>query len=296
MTPEELARYLADESPEEEERRVRTWLETEPGIRARLETGDAPDPSYREPRRVIEAVLNHPSRRDRKPTRRLLRRTAIAAAAVALMLIVVLTRDERRTEYATGPGERREVTLEDGTAITLNASSLLEADYARSARSVRLEGEAFFDVVSDSSRPFVVRTSSVRVQVLGTKFNVDAYEDEVVVVVSEGRVLMVTGSNDRAVLEAGRRGRSIEGIILVDDVDESRRLVFRATPLADVARELGRRYDVEVELSGTGLDTLRVDAALHDVSLDEAVLTISKALELEYSITGRKVELRRATP
>jgi ferric-dicitrate binding protein FerR (iron transport regulator) len=86
----------------------------------------------------------------------------------------------------------RKVTMPDGTVIWLNRNSSLEFDqvqYNRTQRSVKLSGEGFFEVAKDSSRPFLVETGNIHIRVLGTAFNVEAWQQE-----SEIRVSLVHGS------------------------------------------------------------------------------------------------------
>jgi transmembrane sensor len=77
-------------------------------------------------------------------------------------------------------GAKAEFTLFDGTKVTLNAGSKLKYgnNYGLNERIVQLEGEAYFKVAKDKSRPFIVKTSHVNIRALGTEFNVKAYPDE----------------------------------------------------------------------------------------------------------------------
>src|SRR5260370_12988010 len=82
-------------------------------------------------------------------------------------------------EYATPRGRRAVLRLLDGTEITLNADSKLRApvSFAARQRNVYLEGEAYFSVVHDAARPFIVHTASGAIQDIGTRFGVHAYGD-----------------------------------------------------------------------------------------------------------------------
>ena len=89
-------------------------------------------------------------------------------------------------------GSRSKVILNDGTAVYLNAGSRLvhPTCFEKNKREVHLFGEAFFEVTKDKKRPFVVKTNSIAVEVLGTKFNVSAYPDDRLIqtVLEEGSV------------------------------------------------------------------------------------------------------------
>lgn len=83
-------------------------------------------------------------------------------------------------QYYAEEGKREQVTLPDGSTVWLNSGSTLicPSTFATTQRGVYLLGEGFFDVVKDSSRPFVVDTHFLKMQVLGTTFNVSAYPDD----------------------------------------------------------------------------------------------------------------------
>ena len=93
-------------------------------------------------------------------------------------------------------GDKATITLPDGTCVILNSSSQLDyySDYGSKERRVRLEGEGFFDVITDKDHTFVVQVSELEIKVLGTIFNVSAYhnDSEVDVVLLEGLVEVLT--------------------------------------------------------------------------------------------------------
>lgn len=115
--------------------------------------------------------------------------------------------------FTTGVGERKVINLPDGSTVTLNARTSLRLDekqYGRSNREVELlAGEAFFDVAKDSSRAFIVQTGRLQTTVLGTSFNIQAYEemDEQVISVYTGRVQVQRGNSNLGTLEKGQRIR-----------------------------------------------------------------------------------------
>jgi ferric-dicitrate binding protein FerR (iron transport regulator) len=90
------------------------------------------------------------------------------------------TPDNYRNEVVAKPGVRSKMLLPDGTVVWLNSQSKLaySNSFNNNLREVHLEGEAFFEVAKDSSRPFIVHTSDIDIKVLGTAFNVKSYEKE----------------------------------------------------------------------------------------------------------------------
>ncbi|MCU0091147.1 FecR family protein [Pseudomonas koreensis] len=107
-------------------------------------------------------------------------------------------------ELSTGTGERREFTLEDGSALTLNARSRVVPRFNNLERLLDLRsGELLIDVAKNLARPFVVETEHGRMRALGTKFLVQRGEDSTRLVMLHSQVEVVTASGARQVVEAG---------------------------------------------------------------------------------------------
>jgi transmembrane sensor len=116
-------------------------------------------------------------------------RLAVAASIAALMLAAGLAWMMRPPSYATDVGERRTLTLADGSVITLDACSRIRVEFQKTQRLVALEqGQARFDVAKDPSRPFRVRVRNRTVIAVGTQFNVEIAHESVIVTMIEGRV------------------------------------------------------------------------------------------------------------
>jgi transmembrane sensor len=122
------------------------------------------------------------------------RRWWIGAAAAAMLVAaagVVLLRQGSETQIlATAVGQQRNVTLADGSVITLNTNTIVETDLSRRLRQIHLrKGEAHFQVAHDRSRPFLVHAGDAVVRAVGTEFEVRLLADQHVdVIVNEGRV------------------------------------------------------------------------------------------------------------
>lgn len=118
--------------------------------------------------------------------------TYVAAAALISGIILLYPEVAERgnnTETASvrpaneiiiNPGSRTKIQLPDGSQVWVNSGSHLtyEDNFKGSTREVELDGEAYFDVVKDASRPFIVHTTGIDIKVLGTAFNVKAYKIE----------------------------------------------------------------------------------------------------------------------
>jgi ferric-dicitrate binding protein FerR (iron transport regulator) len=167
-------------------------------------------------------------------------------------------------------GAQITTTLPDGSTAQLNSGTTLSYDRGfallpgipADARTVTLEGEAFFSV-THHNRPFTVQTFNSRIDVLGTEFNVRARPAEggaTDVVVASGRVRVQQNTStapDGVILsQPGQRSRVTDSVAVPSVVDVSRTLAWRSRgfavtdqPLAIIVRELERRYDLTLRLS-----------------------------------------------
>ncbi len=219
---------------------------------------------------------------------------------------------EREAEtFTTQKGERAMIRLTDGTHVQLNVDSRLTVppDFGEETREVELEGEAFFEVATDSTRPFLVQSRDVVTRVLGTAFDVNAYPDEkeTRVVVTEGRVALDAESSSSAqddaedvVLTKHQMARiTRRGNQVVRRDSESGRhlawmdgqLVLKEASFEEVTRKLGRWYDLDVSLSEEmapppGHLNARFS---EDQPLPEVLSVVATAFGLEYERRRKRV-------
>jgi transmembrane sensor len=127
------------------------------------------------------------------------RYVVLAASSCALVLIIVGAlwfRNEHYPTYSTDIGERRSITLADGSTVDLNARSRIQIEFSGAERYVELlDGQALFQVAKDKNRPFIVRSGDATVRAVGTEFDVYRKENGTTVTVLEGRVAVY--SNER---------------------------------------------------------------------------------------------------
>jgi transmembrane sensor len=188
--------------------------------------------------------------------------------------------------YATSLGEQRTVKLQDGSVLYLNTHTRVAVDYSGKARDIRLlEGEALFAVQRDPERPFRVHSGDVVVRALGTQFNVYRTGRGATVSVLEGAV-QVTGDASRTIglaegsaraagapqaqtarVGAGEQVKVSErgaiAKVASADIDEAlawrtRRLVFRSTPLSEVAAEFNRYNSLKIRVEGAAVEDKRL--------------------------------------
>ncbi|HVF39546.1 MAG TPA: FecR domain-containing protein [Gemmatimonadaceae bacterium] len=213
----------------------------------------------------------------------------------------------RPAEFATLVGERDSVRLEDGSLVVLGPHSSIRvaADFGGKQREVEMSGEAFFDVVHDDARPFVVRAGSATIRDVGTHFVVRSDGiDGVSVAVTEG-VVALTASGDSAgaevLLQAGDRGRvhpsgktiTQRGSAGNDDLAWMEgSLVFREAPLTEVIASLQRWYGIELRISEPALRARHITATFTGEPLDRVLEVIGLALGADIERRGNTAIVR----
>jgi transmembrane sensor len=208
---------------------------------------------------------------------------------------------------ATAPGERATFRLRDGTSVMLGVASTLRypVRFGEGTREVSVEGEAYFDVVHDARRPFVVRAGQLVAKDLGTQFTVRFYPDDAGarVVVREGRVaIRASQGRQTTVVSPGQEGRlSPVGAVALTTADTTAafawiagRLVLRDVPLREALPDLGRWFDLEFRLADSGLGDIPLTVSLTSRPTPTTLRTLAAALGLELSQADSTVTLRAA--
>lgn len=153
-------------------------------------------------------------------------------------------------------GQTRALTLSDGTRVHLNSESTFTypASFGRAERGVKLVGQAWFDVARDEAHPFVVDAGGMSVRVLGTEFDVAAYDNErLCTSLYEGSVEVAAASQSTVIIPGRQALVSGKGTIEVRDIPagghstwRNGRLVLDEEELYSVMRTLARHYDMGV--------------------------------------------------
>jgi len=204
-----------------------------------------------------------------------------AAAALAVFAAVGRWRSAAVDEFATGPAQTRNVVLSDGSVVRLGPGSGLRVRRT-DERRMELRGVAFFAVATDSTHPFVVSTEVGAVQVLGTRFELRAGADSLRLVVVEGSVRL-SGSGGRVEVARGSVGRiagrsrpivsAAPDVLALLDWPQGV-LLFQATPLEEVLREVGSRFGKPYSIREPELARQTVTAWFEDEPLEEVVNTV----------------------
>lgn len=247
-------------------------------------------------------ALDERRRRPRFGGRALRWSVALAAAIAAVALGIrldTLIGGRSSASYIADAGTSRVVTLEDGSFVKLAPGSRMRTSFSGSTRGVTLQGRAFFAVAHDEARPFIVRAGGADARVLGTRFEVAQTDGGVRAIVVEG-VVALSNKEGSVDVPAGSLGQTIGGqaptvrragdVYALLDWPEGV-MLFQATPLAEVARELERRFGRKVEVLGD-VGTIRISGTLEEDSFGDAVLTLCQIAGARCALTEKGARIQ----
>lgn len=315
IDPELLQKYFDGQCTPEEESRVMGWLHSN--------RDDSLDESIFEG--IDKTLLKNSIWEEVQPAPNVKRSrqgwlsfVKLAASVLIIMVLVHLiyksqfvhpvdesmTTEARQKTIKTALGEKREVTLQDGTIIYLNSGSELQVPvpFSDTARTVHLNGEAYLQVAHDSTRPFSVVTQYTTVKVLGTIFNVNAYRDDeyTTVVVAQGKVRMSAKNADPIILTRDQLGSysSTTGIMSEKNVYaaayigwKENELIFQNKPLKEIVKVLERWYAIQVEITNPALGEHRFTGKYKDVRLPSLVKDMGQVMQFQYKLDQNKLTI-----
>lgn len=236
-------------------------------------------------------------------------------------------------EIKTPKGKRFHLRLSDGTNIWVNSESTIKYPevFTGNDRKVYLEGEAYFDVTEDKTKPFFVYAGEIRVKVLGTSFNVRSYpeDDYIEATLEKGKIdierIGPNGSNSEIIsmapnqkvtlYKAGHKPevenervagteklKRIEGSnsLIIKDIQtdiytswKDEKLVFRGEPLSKLKLRLERWYNIPIVIKDTELLNKKLTGTFVNEPVQEALKALSVASELEFEIKNDTVYLMK---
>lgn len=240
------------------------------------------------------------------------RRTIRAIAGIAALLCLVFGSiqyyrymNEKDITYSvanTSHGEKKDVTLPDGTQIVLNSCSSLRYpnQFNGKERKVKLDGEAYFRVARNEKMPFIVTTRNFNVQVLGTHFDVKSYtKDEIVSVnVESGKVqvdlpeaMMRLTAREQVLIntlsgEYTKKKEKCEVAVWIKGG-----LRFSSTPIRDVTRELERVYNCHITFAPEYEFTNLISGEHDNKSLESVLQSIEYVSGVKYKREGNEIVL-----
>lgn len=295
MKNELLAKYILGEANTKEGQKVEQWLEESEDhqrefrqLKRRIELGSK---RYKygvfDPRQAIQKV-KFPAKTH------YLRILPVAVSIIVLISSVLWFWNKsslQETVLLSQAGETKVFYLPDSSRVTLTGDSRLayNAQFGKTNRELALRGEAFFRVKRDTSKPFIVKTSLIQVEVLGTSFQVIAQKLQAEVFVEKGRVKITTqDKKQESILETGmsvKYGKKDRKLMIStkEDKGEIQILKFDNAPLSEVIETLNEYYGSHVTLPAD-YATLRITVIFKEVSLEEAIEIINRTLDIQLTI------------
>jgi transmembrane sensor len=265
--------------------------------------------------------------------RKMIWATGIAASLlIAFFIYSILPSDKIKSKsnaqntVSTKRGSKSKVQLPDGTEVWLNSDSRItyNENFQGSIREVQLVGEAFFDVVRDETRPFIIHTDAIDVKVLGTAFNVRSYADEkntetslirgsveITLVKSPDKKKIILKPNDKLIVnnnealavQKENEGKTNIPVMTLAKINYEKKdssavetlwiknkLAFDNEMVEDIALKLERWYDVKVIIEDEALNKVRYTGTFEDESLQQ-VMTVLQEAGIRSRINKKEVVL-----
>lgn len=259
---------------------------------------------------------------------------AILAALVALVYYLSRSKTAEHSNpfamadgiVSTKNGSKSKLQLPDGTQVWLNSGSTITygKDFNTALREINLSGEAYFDVVKDSSHPFIIHTGIIDIRVIGTAFNVRSYPEEKNTETSLIRgVVEITYGNDRSkkvVLKPNEKlivkndsvelqdnkkhpHKLQEGPVMilttvhrnkgdsaaVETLWTKNKLAFEDETLEQVAKKIEHWYNIKVTIEGEQLKSTEYSAVFDDESLQEVMYALQLSGNFKYQFKKKEL-------
>ena len=242
---------------------------------------------------------------------------AIAGVVLAITLLfiygpILINNGQNPIKYETKTAEVRDITLSDGTIVTLGAKSVLETTFADDMRKVKLySGEAFFNVAKNKSRPFYVSVNDTLVRVVGTQFDVRSRADMVHVAVLEGVVEVMKPRDISEKIDDERMSKLVKRRLVAGQMVSAQRsvalpevkliedevpgawrdgnLVYDNVSLAEIITDVNRYSIRPIRLASYEIGQLRYTVAFKAVEINQFLDVISNLhpIEVDKSSEGQ---------
>jgi len=308
-----LDRYLAGNCSEEEKQIIHKFYE-----RLQLTDVDWKEKSERERSIIKMELLNNVfNETSVKSTTVLLKNYKRSlyyglVASVVILCVVALSfnksiipsHDPGFITQSTDQSHRATITLIDGSSVTLNANSKLSYPerFNDTARVVKLQGEAFFEVTKDTFKPFIVQSGNIETTVLGTSFNVNAYsKNQIKVTVATGKVMVNTKDQmdydqqmllpeQQVVWQTNKSKLSKSTVDLQHVLAWKQNMIFLdRTPLTDAAQMIEQWYNVEIIFENERIKDCLLSGKYKTDNLINILENLKFTMGIEYRVKDNKV-------
>jgi transmembrane sensor len=233
------------------------------------------------------------------------------------------------SEISTHNGSKTNVVLPDGTIVKLNAGSKLTYDksYGNTIREVDLTGEAFFDVVKNKEKPFIIHTKKINIKVLGTTFNVRSYPDEKTetslvkgsievtfkdkpsekIILKPNEKLIVT-DDDLSLRSAKTRStkETFAPIVAISHLNYTKKdstiietawvqnkFIFRDEMFKQLALRMERWYNVSIRFDNSGMEKLSFTGIFENETVQQALDALQLSGKFNYSMKENEIVISK---
>lgn len=312
-----LVKYLLKEANPAEELQVEKWIEADKNnlsyfnaFKLIIETSELnsdPDMNEFEALGRLNKRMQNESGQGR--VKQLFSVGSILRIAAAILIVGIISwftypliyKNSQLVTVQTKDSTLRQ-TLPDGSIVWLNKNSLISYPdkFVDNIRSVRLIGEAFFEVKPDKEKAFVISVNDIAVKVVGTAFNIKNRGDETTVIVKSG-VVDVAKNKEHIELSAGEKVRvhpDMSGLLKetsngrLYDYYFSKELVCDSTPLSELVEILNEKFESDIIILRPSLKELPLTTVFHDESLDQILKVIAATFNISVEYQGNKILLK----
>ena len=318
-----IAKYLAKEISEADEKTLMEWVKRDPAnqisfdemkmiweeaIPESIDFSDEQNDIWKNIDNLIEEETVQIEKTQPIVKKLPFYRLRNIAAAVALLVGIGLwwlntgeSETGRLVAYET-INETKDISLPDGSHISLNAHSRLSYHSDFKVRDVDLVGEAFFEIARDTLHPFSIHSNGTLTQVLGTSFNIRAYpdEEEVEVAVVTGKVAFSkekTEKADKVILLPGNKAilkKKVAKIVKTETAPNelawtTKELIFDDSNMGNVLKTLKRYYHLDIDLENKAIENCHFTGHFKNASVDEVLKALSFALDLKSEKLDQKL-------
>ena len=206
---------------------------------------------------------------------------------------------------STPRGGQYQVVLPDGSQVWLNAASSLRfpTSFTGNERRVEITGEAYFEVAKNANLPFVVQVNTSEIKVLGTHFNIMAYNEEELLKTTllEGSVQFTSGEN-HATLQPGQQSQLIKNgqVKILDNVNieevvawKNGMFHFEKMDIESLMRQISRWYDIEVVYQNHKSDDKFIADIPRNTNLSDALKALELTGKVQFDVEGKTVIVKQ---
>lgn len=316
MSDDLLIKFLLKETDPEEDAEVQQWLAKDPENRKEFERFELiwnqskilESESKADPEMAWERFKQKlpDSRQESRVIPQKLNFSWLKIAAVLFIIStawsVYIMLSNRYDTISSGELVRTEI-LPDGSSVTLNKNAVLSfrKDFKGDSRNVRLEqGEVFFDVSPDKSKPFIIETSDLSILVVGTSFNVKQIKNYTEIIVESG-IVQVSMDSQQIRLSKGEKIRVKKGdteLVREKSTDKlyqyyrSKQFTASNTPLSRVVEILNEAYQSNIVIEDPAIAALKLNASFKDESLDTILQVIAETFKIRIIAEDDKIILK----